>query len=75
MLLWKIAWRNVWRHYGRSLIIGAILFSGALLMTVGNAVINGAQQGFEENWASRLTQAFPWNRLLIRCLPKRTWKT
>ena len=25
MLVWKIAWRNVWRHQGKSLVIGVIL--------------------------------------------------
>lgn len=55
MLSWKIAWRNLWRHKGKSLVIGIILFLGALLMTVGNSVINGARQGMEENMIARFT--------------------
>ena len=55
MLLWKIAWRNLWRHKSKSLIVGVILFSGALLMTVGNALIEGAQQGLAENMINRAT--------------------
>lgn len=55
MLVWKIAWRNLWRHKGKSLVIGLILFLGALLMTVGNAVIEGAKQGLEENMINRFT--------------------
>lgn len=55
MLSWKIAWRNVWRHKGKSLVIGTILFLGAFLMTVGNSVINGARQGMEVNMISRFT--------------------
>jgi len=55
MLLWKIAWRNLWRHKGKSLVIGLILFLGALLMTAGNAVIEGAKQGLEENMINRFT--------------------
>ncbi len=55
MLTWKIAWRNLWRHRGKSLIIGLILFLGAFLMTVGNAVIEGAKQGMDENMVARFT--------------------
>ena len=25
MLIWKIAWRNLWRHKGKSLVVGTIL--------------------------------------------------
>ena len=36
-----IAWRNILRHKGKSLVIGVILFLGSLLMTVGNGIISG----------------------------------
>jgi ABC-type lipoprotein release transport system permease subunit len=55
MLIWKIAWRNLWRHKGKSLVIGVILFLGALLMTVGDATVRGARQGLEENMVKRFT--------------------
>ena len=55
MLSWKIAWRNVWRHKGKSLVVGTILFLGALLMTVGNSIINGAQEGMTQNMVNRFT--------------------
>jgi ABC-type lipoprotein release transport system permease subunit len=55
MLSWKIAWRNVWRHKGKSLVIGVIIFIGAFLMTVGNAVIEGAKDGMAENMVNRFT--------------------
>jgi putative ABC transport system permease protein len=48
-LIIKIAWRNILRHKGKSLIIGAILFTGALIMTVGNGVISGMDKGLREN--------------------------
>jgi putative ABC transport system permease protein len=48
-LIIKIAWRNILRHKGKSLIIGAILFIGALIMTVGNGVISGMDKGLREN--------------------------
>ncbi len=37
------------RHRGKSLVIGVILFVGALLMTVGNGVISGMDKGLREN--------------------------
>jgi ABC-type lipoprotein release transport system permease subunit len=48
-LIIKIAWRNIFRHKGKSLIIGVILFIGALIMTVGNGVISGMDKGLREN--------------------------
>ncbi|MEW6515636.1 MAG: FtsX-like permease family protein [candidate division FCPU426 bacterium] len=48
-LILKIAWRNLLRHKGKSLVIGGILFLGALLMTVGNGVISGMDRGIEQN--------------------------
>ncbi|MFP4417207.1 MAG: ABC transporter permease [Chitinivibrionales bacterium] len=45
----KIAWRNLWRHKGKSLIVGTILFMGAMLMTVGTGVITGMNQGLEKS--------------------------
>ncbi len=48
-LVLKISWRNIFRHKGKSLIIGVILFLGALLMTIGGGVISGMDRGIEQN--------------------------
>lgn len=48
-LVFKIAWRNLWRHKGKSLVVGVILFIGAFLMTVGNGMIAGMEKGLSEN--------------------------
>lgn len=48
-MLTKIAWRNLMRHKGKSLIIGTILFIGAYLMTLGNGVISGMERGLAEH--------------------------
>ena len=48
-LMLTIAWRNILRHKGKSLVIGAILFVGALLMTLGNGVVSGMDVGIEKN--------------------------
>lgn len=47
-LLFKLAGRNIWRHSGQSLVIGTILFLGALLMTVGNGVLSGMERGLQK---------------------------
>ena len=44
-LILKIAWRNIWRHKGKSLVIGVILFIGAMLMSIGNGMISGMEKG------------------------------
>jgi len=48
-LILTIAWRNILRHKGKSLVIGIILFTGAFLMTLGNGVISGMAAGVEKN--------------------------
>jgi len=48
-LMLTIAWRNIFRHRGKSLVIGIILFLGAFLMTLGNGVITGMNDGIEKN--------------------------
>ena len=48
-LVLTIAWRNILRHKGKSVVIGVILFTGAFLMTVGNGVISGMAVGIENN--------------------------
>ncbi len=47
-LIITIAWRNIFRHKGKSLVIGSILFLGALLMTIGNGVTSGMDKGLEK---------------------------
>ncbi|MBN8215415.1 MAG: FtsX-like permease family protein [Spirochaetes bacterium] len=47
-LLFKIAWRNIWLHRGKSLIIGIILLTGTVVMTVGNATITGMDKGLQK---------------------------
>lgn len=54
-LAFKIAWRNIWKHQGKSLVIGIILFFGAWLMTVGNGMISGMEKGMSENIVNLFT--------------------
>lgn len=50
-----IAWRNIFRHKGKSLVIGAILFLGALIMTLGNGIITGLDNGIRQNIINSFT--------------------
>lgn len=51
-LIFKIAWRNILRHKGKSFVIGIIIFMGAFIMTLGNASINGMDKGLQKNISS-----------------------
>lgn len=52
-ILLTIAWRNILRHKGKSLVIGVILFLGSFIMTLGNGVISGMDRGLSENIVNR----------------------
>lgn len=54
-LILKIAWRNIQRHRGKSIVIGIILFLGAFIMTVGNGVMSGMDKGLNESIVNRFT--------------------
>jgi ABC-type lipoprotein release transport system permease subunit len=48
-LLFTLSWRNIFRHRGRSLVIGAIIFLGSVLMTVGNGFFSGFNTAIQNN--------------------------
>lgn len=50
-----MAWRNLFRHRGQSLVIGTILFLGAFLMTLGNGVITGMDRGLRNTVVNGFT--------------------
>ncbi len=54
-LIWKIAWRNILRHKGKSVIIGIILFLGSFVMTAGNAVLSGMSEGLQKHIVESVT--------------------
>lgn len=60
-LILKISWRNIMRHRGKSIVIGVILFLGALLMTAGNGVISGMDKGMQKN----IVEGFTGDAMLI----------
>ncbi|HEX3020640.1 MAG TPA: FtsX-like permease family protein [Chitinispirillaceae bacterium] len=60
-LILKISWRNILRHRGKSIVIGVILFLGALIMTAGNGVISGMDRGMQKN----IVEGFTGDAMLI----------
>ncbi len=54
-LVLTIAWRNIFRHRGKTLIIGGILFFGTLIMTLGNGVIAGMDRALRVNIVDSFT--------------------
>ncbi len=55
IIILKIAWRNIWRHKSKSLIVGTILFIGSTIMTVGMGIITGMNKGMEKNIVQNFT--------------------
>ncbi len=47
--VWRIAWRNIFRHKGKTAVIGSILFLGAFILTLGSSIIAGLNRGLESN--------------------------
>lgn len=48
-LIFRISWRNIFRHKRKTIVIGTILFLGSLIMTLGNGVISGMDEGLRKN--------------------------
>jgi ABC-type lipoprotein release transport system permease subunit len=60
-MILKIAWRNLWRHRGRTLAIGSLLCFTGLAMGVGNGIISGMERGLTAN----ITQLFTGDILVL----------
>ncbi len=52
-LIFKIAFRNLFRHRRRSIVIGIVIFIGAIFMTLSNGMITGMEKGLEINLIDR----------------------
>ncbi len=52
-LIFKIAFRNLFRHRRRSVVIGIIIFIGAVFMTLSNGMITGMENGLKTNLIDR----------------------
>ncbi len=61
LLFYSIAFRNLFRHKGKSLIVGGLLFLVAFLLTFGNASIKGINKSLEKN----IVHGFTGNMVII----------
>lgn len=53
--LFKIAWRNLWQHRTRTIVSGAVMFFGALLLLAGQAASSGITGSLETMVTGALT--------------------
>lgn len=51
----KIAWRNLWQHRTRTIVSGAVMFFGALLLLAGQAASSGITGSLETMVTGALT--------------------
>ncbi|MCX7820894.1 MAG: FtsX-like permease family protein [Brevinematales bacterium] len=51
----KIAFKNLFRHKAKSLIVGGLIFIVSLIMTIGGGVIKGMNAGLEKNVVNGFT--------------------
>ncbi|MDC7228426.1 MAG: FtsX-like permease family protein [Spirochaetales bacterium] len=54
-VVWKIATRNLIEHKTKTLIIGAIVAIGMLVLILGNAILDTATAGIEKNYIENFT--------------------
>lgn len=54
-LLFRIAYRNLWEHKGKTLIIGIIVALGVVVLLVGNSLMDTASDGIERAFIGNYT--------------------
>lgn len=54
-VLIRIAFRNMWEHKAKSVIIGGLLGMGVLIMIVGNAMVDSAADGLRRGYIESYT--------------------
>ena len=52
-MLWRISFRNLWRHRSKSLVVGLILFIGSFVMTLGSATLTKMNASIREGMVER----------------------
>ncbi len=53
-ILLAMAWRNLFSHRGKNLLVGIILFFGAFLVVVGSALLDSMERSMEKSITSSL---------------------
>ena len=53
--LFRIAFRNLFEHRAKSIIIGVLLALGVIILVMGNAARNGMAHGIERSFTDNYT--------------------
>ncbi len=54
-VLIRIAFRNMWEHKAKSLIIGSLVAIGVLVIVLGNAMMDSAEEGMRQSFIEGFT--------------------
>ncbi len=54
-ILLRIAFRNMWEHKAKSLIIGILIALGVIVLVLGNAMMDSAAEGVRKNFIENFT--------------------
>ena len=54
-VIWRIAFRNIWEHKAKSLIIGTLVVLGVVIIVLGNSLIDSAQAGLRSQFIESFT--------------------
>lgn len=55
LVLIRIAFRNMWEHKAKSLIIGSLLGFGVIIMILGNSMMDSASDGLKQGYIDSFT--------------------
>ncbi|MCX7023874.1 MAG: FtsX-like permease family protein [Spirochaetes bacterium] len=51
----RMAFRNIWEHKAKSLIVGTLLALGVIILIVGNAFMDAAREGIQKSFIANYT--------------------
>jgi len=55
LLLIKLAWRNLTRHYKKSLLLGSLIMVGMSILFMANSIFQGTNDGMEKTFIGSFT--------------------
>ncbi len=54
-VIWRIAFRNIWEHKAKSLIIGTLIALGVIIIVLGNALVDSSEAGIRKEFIETFT--------------------
>jgi len=55
MIILKIAFRNLWEHQGKTLIVGILIALGSLILVAGNSFLDSITAGMRQSFVANYT--------------------